>query len=339
MGKAAIYNPYLDTLGGGERYTLSFARVLLDLGWNVDLEWRDPEIKRELLKRFGINLEGVEVVSDVKRGDGYDLCFWVSDGSIPTLHSRKNILHFQVPFHDVGGWNLLNKMKLWRIDKVVCNSHFTKKVIDKEFRVNSLVVYPPVPVGDIHPKRKEDIILSVGRFSNLKQSKRQDVLIEAFKKLIKEDFAGWKLILAGGVEVGDGGYTDLLLKKAEGLPVEIIKSPDFSVLKDLYGKAKIFWSASGFEENEEKNPEKVEHFGMSVVEAMSAGAIPVVYNAGGHREIIKNGVNGFLWNKTGELIRKTKEAVNFRTGIAKAATASSEKYSYEEFRKNITEIL
>ena len=45
MGKAAIYNPYLDTLGGGERYTLSFAKVLADEGWVVDVEWKDIKIK------------------------------------------------------------------------------------------------------------------------------------------------------------------------------------------------------------------------------------------------------------------------------------------------------
>jgi hypothetical protein len=101
--KAAIYNPYLDTLGGGERYTLSFANVLAKSGYTVDLEWKDPEIINKLEARFGMDLGNINIISDVKKGEGYDLCFWVSDGSIPLMHARRNILHFQVPFHGVGG--------------------------------------------------------------------------------------------------------------------------------------------------------------------------------------------------------------------------------------------
>src|SRR3989304_4255609 len=163
--RAAIYNPYLDTLGGGERYTLSFAKVLSDNGWDVDVEWKDEKIKKVSETRFGMDLSKINIVQAINRGDGYDLCFWVSDGSIPTLKSRKNLLHFQVPFHNVGGNSLLNKMKLFRIDNIVCNSVFTKKVIDHEYGVESTVLYPPAPVTLVKPKRKENLIIYVGRFS------------------------------------------------------------------------------------------------------------------------------------------------------------------------------
>ncbi len=307
--RAAIFNPYLDTLGGGERYTLSFAKVLVDAGWQVDMGWNDPGIKEALKDRFGIDTSGINIVPDIKRGDGYDLCFWVSDGSIPALKARKNFLHFQVPFHGVGGNNLINKMKLFRIEKIICNSEFTKKVIDKEYGVESVVVYPPVDVDRIKSKRKENLILFVGRFSQLKQNKNQDVLIKAFKKLVDNGLKDWKLVLAGGIEVGVTDYLKSLEKLSEGYPIEIIKSPDFTALKDLYGKARIFWSASGFGENEEKNPDKVEHFGMTVVEAMATGAIPVIFNAGGHKEIIKDKRNGFLWDSPGQLIKITNQII------------------------------
>src|SRR3989339_690373 len=114
MGKAAIYNPYLDTLGGGEKYTLSFAKVLAeDLGYDVSIEWKEEKIKEKLIARFGLKLpQNINFVKNINRGDSYDICFWVSDGSIPTLRAKKNYIHFQVPFHDVDGRSLLNKMKL-----------------------------------------------------------------------------------------------------------------------------------------------------------------------------------------------------------------------------------
>src|SRR3972149_3581918 len=101
--RAAIYNPYLDTLGGGERYSLVFAKVLIEVGYDVYVQWKDSEIQKLLEKRFGIDLSKINFVKDINRGDGYDLCFWVSDGSIPLLRARKTFLHFQVPFKGVNG--------------------------------------------------------------------------------------------------------------------------------------------------------------------------------------------------------------------------------------------
>lgn len=336
--RAAIHNPYLDTLGGGERYTCVFAEMLAKNGYMVDMEWKDSEIKEKLTNRFGVNLEGVNIVNDIKRGDGYDLCFWVSDGSIPMLRARNNLLHFQVPFHGVNGKSLINKMKLFRINKIIANSVFTKKIIDKEFGVESVVVYPPVDTLAIKPKRKENIILFVGRFSQILQNKGQDVLIKTFKKMVDGGLTDWKLILAGGVEVGVGDYIRKLKESARGYPIEIIESPDYKILKDLYGKAKIFWSASGFGENEDKTPEKVEHFGITVVEAMVGGAVPIIYNAGGHKKIITDGINGFLWENTNELVKKTHNLINgpkLLRDIELNAKESAQNYSKVNFEKNI----
>ena len=339
--RAAIFNPYLDTMGGGERYTMAFVTVLKELGFKVDVEWKSKNIKGKLEDRFGIDLTGVNFVKDVKRGDGYEVCFWVSDGSIPTLAARKNFLHFPVPFNDVHGKTLLNRMKLFRIRKVICNSSFTKTFIDKEYGVNSIVIYPPVDVAKIKPKRKENIILYVGRFSRLLQSKRQDILIGAFKRFSKE-FRDWKLVLAGGIEVGKDEFLDRLEKLSLGYPIEIVKSPPFKEIKKLYGQAKIFWSAAGFGVDEKKEPEKVEHFGITTVEAMAAKTIPLVFNAGGAKEIIKDTENGYLWKTKAELLKKTKELLTTR-GLAKKVSEEAQRraqsYSYERFKREITRLL
>lgn len=340
--RAAIFNPYLDTLGGGERYTLFFASTLVKLGWQVDIEWKDKEILGSIENRFGIKPEGISIVESIERGSGYDLCFWVSDGSIPTLSARKNILHFQVPFAGVNGKSLLNKMKLFRINSIVCNSYFTKKAIDAEYGVNSIVIYPPVDVDSFRSRNKENVILFVGRFSGLLRSKGQKTLVAAFRKLYDGGIKDWKLILAGGVEIGEGGLINTLSKMAKGYPVEIVKSPKFDEIKKLYGKAKIFWSASGFGNDEVKNPSGVEHFGITVVEAMAAGAIPIVLNAGGHKEIVKDGINGFTFTKVSGLLGKTRkviEAKGLYTKISAQAKIDSREFSNEKFEEKIKELI
>lgn len=339
--KAAIYNPYLDTLGGGERYAMAIAQTLMKSGYIVEVEWQDSSIKDKLQKRFDINLKNVNFVKNIKRGDEYDVCFWVSDGSIPTLKARKNFLHFQVPFTKVDGRSLLNKFKLMRINKIIVNSNFTKDFIDKEFGVNSFILYPPVAVEKFKSKKKENIILNVARFSNLMQSKRQDVLIRTFANFYKSN-KKYKLVLAGGVEIGADEFVKKLEKESQGTPIEIIKSPDFKTLKNLYAKAKIFASASGYGVSETEKPQKVEHFGIAPVEAMSAGAVPILFDAGGHKEIIKNGINGFLWKNTGDLYRFYKEISEnerLRRQISQKAKERAQNFSYEKFEKTFSNLL
>ena len=298
--RAAIYNPYLDTLGGGERYTIAFAQVLVKRGFRVDVEWKNKGIKKQLEDRFGMNLKDVNVVKNINRGDGYDLCFWVSDGSIPLLRARRNFLHFQVPFREVSGQALINKMKFYRIEKIICNSYFTKRHIDKEYGVKSVVIYPPVDVNKIKPRTKENLIVSIGRFSQLAQAKRQDVLVRAFKKLYDSGFREWSMFLAGGTEVGVKDYVDKLRHKSKGYPIKIIEGPDWTKIRSFYGRARIFWSASGYGIDEKTEPGRVEHFGITTVEAMAAGAVPIVFSAGGHKEIIADSENGYLWKRVPE---------------------------------------
>lgn len=342
--KAAIYNPYLKTLGGGERYTITFAKVLAEEGFDVDIEWNDILIKEKLSKRFGLKLpKNINIVESVDRGENYDLIFYVTDGSIPTLRARKNYLHFQVPFHDVNGKSLLNKMKLFRISKSICNSEFTKKVIDKEYGVESDVLYPPVDTLSFKPKRKLNQICYIGRFSELTQNKGHDILIESFKKLSKlKNFLNWKLVLAGGAEVGSDSYLKRLKAKAKGYNVEFLESPTFEVIKDVYGKSKIFWSGAGFGVDEIKNPEKIEHFGISLVESMSAGCIPLAYNAGGPKEIIINGANGYLWNTKKELVDLTNKIIStagLSSKLSTEAVKTSKKFSHEAFKKEVLQII
>jgi len=142
------------------------------------------------------------------------------------------------------------------------------------------------------------------------------------------------LVLAGGVEVGNDGFTDELRLMSKKLPVEIVESPSHSEISELLGVSKMFWSAAGYGIDEEKNPEKVEHFGITVVEAMAAKCVPLVVSKGGHKEIVENGENGFLWHKKLQLLDLSEKLIrdyNLMRKLGKKANEDSSLYSEKEF--------
>jgi len=349
MKRAALYTPYADTLGGGERYLLTLAQVLLNNGWSVEAAFGNSDLLDQARKRFNLPLDKLDLVGQdfLERKPFfnhrlYDLLFWVSDGSVPTMMAKRNWLHFQVPFHNVGGRSLFNIMKLRLINRVICNSYFTKKIIDKEYGVTSCVWYPPVAVDDFAPGRKENLIVAVGRFETTMNVKRQDVLISVFKKLVRKGLSDWKLILVGGslAKEEDNSFLKNLKGQARGYPIEFRVNASFRELKEIYSKAKIFWHAAGFGIDEDREPERVEHFGITTIEAMASGCWPLVYAAGGQKEIFENFTQEelCLWIKKDELANKTKEIIA-RNPSSDALLALAGRFSVSNFANNVKKAL
>jgi len=322
--KALLFDPYLDSLGGGEFYTLKTAQVLKKQGFQVFFAWKDRKIFKEIKKRFAFfDIKDFQIDKKLyslfcTQGNllkkytltkKYHTIFYLSDGSIPFLFSENNILHFQVPFQKK--LNFLEKLKLKNIDNVICNSFFTKKIIDKNYQLESRVIYPPL--NSVFFKKsglkKENIILSVGRFDGVLNVKNHDVLIQVFKSLVDQGLKSWNLVLVGAIKKKNS-FFNKLKKSAKNYPIEIIANASFQKLKDFYNKSKIYWHAAGFGQDLKNNPHKAEHFGISVVEAMASKCVPIVFNGGGLREIVQE-ETGFLWNDIKDFQNKTLKMIKY----------------------------
>lgn len=354
MKKALIFDPYLDTLGGGERYVFSFALGLIANGYSVVLAWPTRKELMAAEQRFGLDLSQITIDPDahvlcsqktayterLSFTKAYDLIFWVSDGSLPFLFSKNNLIHLQVPFKKIGGNSTITNLKTVFIKKFVYNSQFTRNVLEKHLQKDKgFILYPPIDTENFVPGKKENLILSVARFDSPSHSKRQDVLVEAFR-LLSKTTNDYKLILAGGF-MGDEQVLKKLKKSAEGLNVEFIFNPDFNSLKELYSRAKFFWHAAGYEINEQTDPEKVEHFGMATVEAMASGAIPVVIAKGGQKEIVTPGT-GYLCEDAAEIAGQTLALIDRPEVIKNISTAAIERsktFSISEFNKKLVSLL
>lgn len=355
--KALIYDPYLRTMGGGERYVLGVAEALRKINYEVYFAYGRQETLNRAKRRFNIDTSFYKVDPDayhlfkyqgsmIKKyllTKKYDFIFFVSDGSIPFLFGRKNFIHFQVPFTKYSIPSLLLlPLKNFFITRYVYNSIFTKKVVEKRLKTyKAIVIYPPVNIAAFKGSSvKDDTVLSVGRFDSPSHSKRFDILIRAFKLLHKKN-KKLNLVIAGGLR-GDFGKITLkeLKLQAEKYPISFVVNPSYPELVKLYANSKIYWHAAGYDIDEEISPELVEHFGISTVEAMASGCVPVVINKGGQKEIV-TGKSGFLWNTVNELINYTLTIHlddKLCRKLSKGAIERSRKFSTHKFHLKITSI-
>ena len=332
--KVGIYSPYFGTYGGGERYVLTAAEFFLGRGDRVDIYETGGLNKDKVKDFFGIDISKANLISGKKTTFGYDLFFFLSDGGIPFSFAKKNILHFQTPLKYANQKTLANKIKLCRFAHFICNSALTKNEFDRTYAVDSSVIYPPVDIKKFRSGKKENLILSVGRFTSPTHanSKKQEILIEAFKEL---NIPRWKFVLFGW---GDASYFE---KFANGENIEIISDGDLMTLQKYYSKAKIYWHAAGFGEDLEKFPDRAEHFGITTVEAMAAGAVPVVFGAGGQKEIVEEGISGFFWKNRKDLISQTVALANdqnMRQRLSQGAENRAKMFSKEVFFQKLAKI-
>jgi glycosyltransferase involved in cell wall biosynthesis len=137
---------------------------------------------------------------------------------------------------------------------------------------------------------------------------------------------GWQYVLAGSIgdSPDDLAYAGAVREAARDKPVSIASNATRPALLELYARSKIFWHAAGFL-NTANHPELNEHFGMTTVEAMSAGCVPVVVNRGGQPEIVEHGVSGFLWNTLDELRQFTRQLAGDDALWARMSQASRDR--------------
>lgn len=355
--KVAIYSPYLDAFGGGERYILAIAEGLsvkasVDLLFDNNLYSLGAEqLKKNLGKRFDLDLSRVSVYkAPLGKGSNaverffflkkYDILFYLTDGSIFYPSAKKNILHIQSPLTGDPARNFWGKFKLKGWDLIIYNSEFTKENCQKNWPVTSKVIYPPVDTVKIKPLKKKKNILSVGRFFGYLKDKKQEVLIKVFKNLYKKGLMeDWSLHLAGSAGEGDKSYLDQLGSLAKGLPVKFYPNLDYDGLVNLYGESAIYWHAAGFQEDD---PTKMEHFGISTVEAMAGGCIPIVIGKGGQVEIVEDKKSGFLWQTLDQLQQLSVKLINdpdLMRVISKESIKRSKRFAKEIFLKEIERIV
>jgi glycosyltransferase involved in cell wall biosynthesis len=226
----------------------------------------------------------------------------------------------------------LDRWRLGRYRWVVANSPFTAAWVRRRWGRDAQVLPPLVRPPAVLPK--EPVIAVVGRFAGGHRSKHQRRLVEAFGRLGPSVHRTWSLHVAGWVD--DPAELAAVQDAARGLPVHVHPDAPRAEVEALLGRASMCWHACGFEVDEARHPERLEHFGISVVEAMGAGAAPLVLDRGGPAETVA-GVAP-TWHGLDDLVHEAQALIaspSTLAGVSERARRRAADFGPDRFQERL----
>jgi len=223
------------------------------------------------------------------------------------LKNKKNIYFFQEPkreFYEQTSFDYWSPKKIITriirlpikyIDKknckstknIISNSIFTANNLEKIYGQKSTIIYPglkPIKLKKITIKNNQKI-LSVGLFSKLKG---HDFSIKQLKNITN------KLTILG--RESDQYQKIFNLAKQNNISLNRIQTENDKEKDNLYRYFSIYLSNSNNEP-----------FGITTLEATNNNCLVLGKNEGGTPEIIKNGINGYLYSNIDEAKKILKQ--------------------------------
>lgn len=216
---------------------------------------------------------------------------------------------------------------------LITNSSFSSKIIANAYAIKPGILYPPVQIDSFYSKKKDELIVSVGRFD---PTKRHELLIEALRKTKTKA----NCIIMGGI-AGDSVNKSLsyiaFLKNLISTyklndRIKLLVNCPHDLLIENLAKAKVYVHCY---ENEP--------FGISIVESMAAGCVPIVHRSGGaYYDIINNDLHGLSFNTTEELAGQIDSIFTnpeFYSKLSKDCLQRAESFNDKTFRKNFVNLI
>ncbi|QKE38173.1 class I SAM-dependent methyltransferase [Ferrovum myxofaciens] len=348
-----LYTPYPLIPGGGERYLLTIAAGLAGLA-NVTLATPYPYSRlrlRTMGRELSLDLDAVNITTldQATKFSSYDWSIVIGNEVVPAIPAKgkRNLFICQFPFPVpeqvlVDRWSYADGYERVVVYSPYVQRHYSSllSAVGKP-KLPISVVSPPAPsvlAPDAATPVKKFMILGVGRFFVGGHAKRQDLMIDAFQKLVVLHPEA-ELHLAGSLSTDSEfrAYFVDLQKKAEGLPIFFHPNASPEQLARLYADASLYWHLSGYGIDETKEAYRCEHFGITIVEAMSAGCIPLVVNRGGPPEIVQQGVTGHVFESLDDLVKISDRILSSPEDDAdiatlrKAAMKASKQFSSARF--------
>jgi glycosyltransferase involved in cell wall biosynthesis len=212
-------------------------------------------------------------------------------------------------------------------DLILANSSKTAEYIKAVWNRDAMIVYPPVDTWNFKPALKENAVVMLARFCPYKH-------IEDGIKAVALSRTRPRLYVMG--LKGSSAYFKALKALVKKLGIEktttflVNASPE--IVRVRLGRAKIFIHSC-----------RKEPFGISVVEAMAAGCVPIVYQDWGPWiDIIDKGTYGIGFKTLDDLAESIDGVISDQKKFEKMSEIARNRAEYfneERFRTKIGEIL
>lgn len=227
---------------------------------------------------------------------------------------------------------VLSYLRLWdrlaadRPDHLIANSEYTRSRLEKYYRRESEVIYPPVDVKretrNVKRKDASRFTLHASQYflivSRLSPYKKVDKAVEAFNKL------GLPLVVVGE------GKQEKYLKSIAGDNIKFMGFQPDEKMAEIYAGARAFVFPG------------LDDFGLAPAEAMAGGVPVIAGNYGGAKEIVEEEKTGeFFETATPEIIADgvRRFVENEKNYDKEYIRGSAERFSKERFKKEIGDFI
>ena len=363
LREIAFIHPSLNSSGGAERIAIEMLKILKDRGHHVTLHtfdktnwshikqnWCDPckpdaefYLQNKTLKItnmlqwiiFALVFIGYLTLNRRKNCltiNNYGEVFpflsqisWVHSKPLYSCDYREN--PFQIPH-----WRLVQPLfrlihiglsKIKSNSLLVANSEYNANLIKKDLGQNPRVIHSFITPTNPADEKKPRQVLTISRLNPTKNLQR----ITKISLRTPDNH----YVLAGNKTPKT---SELLRKMYQPPNLEIIFDPTRKMIIDLMGRSTLYLSTLSSEA-----------FGMAVVEAMSAGCIPVVPRSGGPWIDILDkaqGYWGFGYSSNKEAARIIEMLSNdhsLRSSVAQAALERSKRFRLDTFKTEFIHLI
>lgn len=202
---------------------------------------------------------------------------------------------------------------------ILSNSKYTSDAIKKITGINPSLLYPPISktfyVNPSDINVRENIVVSVSRIAPEKRLTLIPYIARLTNRKIRFRIIGLK---ESAQELNQ--ILTLIERNKVSDRVEVMTDVSRGDLQSILRKSKVFLHLT-----------HGEHFGVSIVEAMASGCIPVVHNSGGPREFVPDSLR---FNEPEEAARKIEKAVfEWTPQESKRISTLAQQFDEENFSK------
>jgi glycosyltransferase involved in cell wall biosynthesis len=370
---ANIVHISLNPRGGSERLAVAVIQALSEIGIDIDLTtFEEPNVSKlesaygkaatSAIKKIK-NIAIIDSIGKTEANKHYDLTINTHGDMLPYFSKNNSITYCHFPlakyliesedpeycrflngrilsttdhtnpstkYYDVVSIAYANML---RSSTVISNSKFTRRVISRAFGIDSIVLSPPVDVAlfrkaaflSSYSRSRKDSILVISRFHPTKKIENAIKLA----KLLKQYKVGTEMKIVGNIPPKRDGYYLYLRHLVDRYNLEdyvtIEANVSFSRLLDLMRESKVYF-----------HPLLGEPFGISTVEAMSSGLIPVVPNIGGHTEFVPL---KYQFRTFGEGVEAVSSALKASDSERMLISDSVKRYSIDSFIHHFQQVV